>query len=423
MRGLPALSVLIPAAVLGLAGCGNYQRRTEAARGAYWSGDFARSAELYQQQGRGEGRDRLLYLLETGMALHAGKQYQESNQCFLKADRVIEELNFTHVGAGAIAVLTDDRALPYAGEEFEDVLVNTFAALNFLLAGGPKGPEEALIECRRLDWKLRQFAELRKRKYLQNAFARYLSGVAYELDREANDAYIDYKMVHQLRPDFEPVKQDLVRLAHRLGFADEAAEWEQKFNLKHDPEALADTGEVVLFYQCGRAPVKVQREKLLDLPIYRKERFVERGAELLAGGAVLARTQVLEDIEATAVKTLEDRMVPIVARRAASLALKAGVAAGVRQVVANNTNDSAAANLAGILTFELLKATAQADLRCWLTLPANLQVARARLPAGTHSLELRFLDGAGNPTAHRAEITGVVVRAGEITILEARSLK
>jgi uncharacterized protein len=422
-QSLASLFILAAAALAG-SGCADYKVRTADARQAFYTGDFARSAQVYEEKGRDQGRDRLLYYLDTGMAHHAAKQYAQSNEWFAKADALIEDLNFSPgAGSQALAVLTDDRARPYVGEEFEDVLVNALAALNYLLAGGPKAAEEALIECRRLDWKLREFAELRKRQYLQNAFARYLSGAAYEMDGEPNDAYIDYKTVHKLRPDFEPVRRDLVRLARRLGFGDEADAWEKQFGLKFDPAAAAGTGEVLVVYQCGRAPVKVQREELLDLPIYQKQRFLERSAELAVGGETLARTEVLEDIEATAIRTLEDRLGPIVARRLASLGVKTAAAVGVRQVVKKQTHDSGLADLLGVLTFELLKAVDKADTRSWLTLPASLQVARVRLPAGTHTVEVRFLDAGGNPTGHHAEFSGVPVRPGRITVLDVRSLR
>lgn len=422
MRLHLAFLPLLLIAAFGAAGCRDYQAQTADARAAYYSGDFGRAGDLYRKQSHDQDRDRLLYFLDAGMAFHSARQYEESNRFFLRADEVIEDLNFTHAGAQTLAVITDDRALPYVGEEFEDVLVNVFAALNYLMSGDRRGPEEALVECRRLDWKLREFAERQNRKYLQNAFARYISGVAYEMDREPNDAYIDYKAVHALRPDFEPVKRDLVRLARRLNFNDEAADWEKKFNIRHDRDSEAGTGEVVLVYQCGRAPVKTQHEKLLDLPVYAKVPFQERGAEVSALGRPLGRTQVLEDVEATAIKTLSDRMGPIIARRTANLALRTGAAVAVHQAVKKSSKDSGLADAAGFLAFELLTAATKADTRSWLTLPANLQVARLRLPAGTHTIGVQFLDAAGQPTAHRADFSNVPVSAGRITVLTVRSL-
>jgi hypothetical protein len=421
MRPSAALGPLL--AALAAAGCIPYKHRTTEARGAFYAGNYQRSAELYSGDAFRPGREQLLYLLDAGMALHSAKRYAESNRCFLAADRLIEDLNFVHVGAEAASIVFDDRAVPYQGEEFEDVLVNVFAALNFILAGGPKGPEEALVECRRLDWKLREFSELRGRKYLQNAFARYLSGLAYELDNEPNDAYIDYKMVHKLRPDFAPVRMDLVRLARSLGFADDAEQWEKKFGLRYDPAAERGSGEVVLVYQCGRAPEKVPRDDLLDLPFYVPRAYRDKAAEVVVNDRALGRTQVLEDIEATALRTLADRMGPIVAKRLASLALKTGAAVGVHELVRKNTKHGELADAAGFFVFMLLKSLDQADTRSWLTLPANLQVARVRLSAGTHTLRVIFLDAAGAPTGHQAEFLNVPVRPGAVTLLVTRTLQ
>ncbi|HOX05661.1 MAG TPA: hypothetical protein PK280_04590 [Planctomycetota bacterium] len=431
MRQSLASVILLAAAALTVAGCSDYKARTADARQAFYSGDFETAGKTYAQKRRGEDRDRLLYYLDAGMAFHAAGRRELSNKYLVKADDLIEELNFsTGAGAQTAAVLTDDRALPYVGEEFEAVLVNAVMALNFLVAGGPRAPENALVECRRLDWKLREFAELRKRPYLQNAFARYLSGVAFEMDREPNDAYIEYKLVHKLRPDFEPVRADLVRLAWRLGFRDDAEAWEKKFGIKFDRAVENGTGEVVLVYQCGRAPVKVQRDELLDLPVYKKLDYIERGAVLSAAGLPPVRTQTLEDVEATAIKTLEDRMGPILARRAAKAAIKTAAAVGVHEAVKGSKKDrkehperEALAIQAAVVTFQLLNALDQADTRSWLTLPASFQVARMRLPVGAHTMVVEFQDAAGNPTGHRAEFAGVPVQPGRITVLTVRSLR
>lgn len=418
-----AWALLPAAAALLAAGCSDYKGRTSVARGAFYAGQYERSAELYRGAAAGQEKERLLYLLDEGLALHTAGRYEESNRLLLEADRLIEDLNFAHLGAQTASVVFDDRSVPYQGEEFEDVLVNAFAAMNFLLAGGDHAGEEARIECRRLDWKLRLFNDLRGRKYLQNAFARYLSGVAYEMDGRLDDAYIDYKLVHQLRPDFEPVRRELVRLAHRLGFEEDAARWEKEFGIRDKPQAEAGTGEVVLVYECGRAPEKMPHDDLLDLPEYASHRFVEHRAQMREGGRRLADSFVLEDIEATARKTLEDRLGGIVAKRLLSLGLKAGVAYGARMAVRKGTGNSALADVAGLALFALWKSADEADTRSWLTLPANLQVARARLPAGTHSLEVVFQDPAGKPAGHAAAVRNVVVTEGGITLLVVRSIR
>ena len=388
------------------------------------------AAATYDQLGEKPGREELLYLLEAGMALHAAKDYAASQERFMAADAIIEELNFKNSAGEVIkSIISDDRSRKYHGEEFEAVLVNSFGALNFLMAGGPDAAEKALVECRRVDWKLNRFNELRGRKYLQNAFARYVSGICYETDGELNDAYIDYKLVHKLRPEFRQVRKDLIRLSAQLGFRDELAEWEREFGIKHDPGKLKGTGEVVLVMECGRAPEKIQREEVLDLPAYHLFNFNERGGVLMSGGRRLAVTELLEDVEATAVSTLEDRMGKIIAGRVAKGLIKAGAALGTRKLVRDATRDkmdgeesSGVADLAGLAVFAILSSFDKADTRCWMTLPANLQVARARLPAGTHTLELHTVARGGGAAGHVIAFENVQVRAGGITLLVTRTM-
>jgi len=417
---------------LAACGCGTYKRRTASARAAFYSARFDQAAREYEEGSLRAGRNRLLYLLEAGMAYRAARDFENSNRCFIAADDLIEKLNFTSAAEVAASLAWDDRALTYRGEEFEAVLVNTFMALNWLEQGGPLAAEKALVECRRFDWKLRQLSEHRGRKYLRNAFSRYLSGIAYEMDGEPNDAYIDYRRVHRLRPDFEPVRRDLVRLSAALGFDDHRESWEKKFGLKHDAAALKDTGEVLVVLEAGRSPEKgpINDGQFLHLPKYYSFAPAEAGAEVVVKGRVMARTVVLEDIEATARKTLSSRMAGKVAKQIGKSAIRVGAALGTRVLVREATrrkvkkrSSRLLADLAALLVYALLSANDETDTRCWMTLPANLQVARIRLPAGRHRIELHTTDPAGARTGHVIEFANVNLRKNRITLLTTRTLQ
>ncbi|NNF97414.1 MAG: hypothetical protein HKM94_10855, partial [Halobacteria archaeon] len=62
-------------------------------------------------------------------------------------------------------------------------------------------------------------------------------------------------------------------------------------------------------------------------------------------------------------------------------------------------------NIAGVLT-------ERADTRSWLSLPANIQMARLQLPAGTYSLSIELLDNL-EQIQHTATLTDVKVNPGE----------
>jgi len=63
--------------------------------------------------------------------------------------------------------------------------------------------------------------------------------------------------------------------------------------------------------------------------------------------------------------------------------------------------------------------TESADTRSWLTLPADVQLVRLTLPAGTHDLVVRLTDRKGRDMSSQT-IAGVEVRAGDWTFLSRR---
>jgi hypothetical protein len=135
-----------------------------------------------------QGRDSLLYLLDIGLSLHSAGKYDESNQAFLKADKIADIKDYTSLSAEAATLFTSDNLKDYKGEDFEKVLINTYLSMNFALMGDF---ESSLVEARRVNHKLHLMVTEGKRKYKQNAYARYLSAILYEAENNYNDAYGD----------------------------------------------------------------------------------------------------------------------------------------------------------------------------------------------------------------------------------------
>ena len=110
------------------------------------------------------------------------------------------------------------------------MLINAFLALNYVEKGEP---DEALVEARKVDEKLRVYAKEYdgKNTYKEDAFIRYLMGVLYESRGEINDAYISYKKAYETyavytkdygtrAPSF--LLDDLVRTATLMAFDGES---------------------------------------------------------------------------------------------------------------------------------------------------------------------------------------------------------
>ena len=64
-------------------------------------------------------------------------------------------------------------------------------------------------------------------------------------------------------------------------------------------------------------------------------------------------------------------------------------------------------------------ATEVADTRCWNTLPAQIRMARVRVPAGTQVVGVRYTNAAGAFT--NAEKVTVQVAAGHRTYVHVRT--
>jgi len=194
-------------------------------------------------------------------------------------------------------------------------------------------------------------------------------------------------------------------------------------------------GELVVIFQAGRSPIKVSRGRLLEDPGMNVAVATALGMQSLAAGVTAgaimtaigvadnpipkfkirenkikclrvyvmgqqATTEMLENIEYTAMKNMEDDYDRLRGKVAASIIVKAiaSIAAGIAAQETTrklSKNDKGLSSLIGLLvgagTGAVLFATIKPDLRCWHTLPANLQLARMRLAPGKYTATVQSI--------------------------------
>ena len=180
-------------------------------------------------------------------------------------------------------------------------------------------------------------------------------------------------------------------------------------------------GDVLIFFGSGMAPRKTQIKISIPIPevgiismAFPKYEPVPNpvhyGALYDRQGHLYGRTFVLTDLEAIAIRNLDDRMT--------TLALKQVFRSAVKGAMVKTARDQGgwaadlAANLYNVLT-------EQADLRCWQTLPQNLQVARVFLPAGRHELVFALHGKTGGRMQEKEFVLDV--RPGETIFVSART--
>ena len=209
------------------------------------------------------------------MTLHVAGRYALSNSLLEQAEEEIEDLYTRRVRTEVKAFLTSDSTLPYEGQPFEHVLVNLIKALNYSLMGNW---DEALVEARRVDHLLTVLADQvdDTEQYHDDAFARYLSGILYEVTNDLNNAFIAYRNAYESytasrkwssTPTPNGLKQALLRVTQVLRLDQEHRSYQQAFSdITWRPRSeLKDLAEVIVMSYNGRAPRTV--DQFLDLPI------------------------------------------------------------------------------------------------------------------------------------------------------------
>lgn len=362
------------------------------------AGDYDGAAERLKKGLEDEGvdgRDGLLYLLDLGLSLHTAGKYDEANRYFLLADKAAEIKDYTSLSTEAATLLTTDQIKQYKGEDFENVLINVYLAMNFALKGDREG---ALVEAKRVNRKLYMMVTEGKRKYQQNAFARYLSAILYEADKNWNDAYVDYKFAADLLPKLPAIGRDLWAMAWKMKSRDDMEKWEKKYSLSEADKKAARArvasdrpGEIVVLFQNGISPRKIPDPGFHSIPKF-APRFnpVAVGEVSVTGDttgeSLSGRTDRLMDIEAVAIENLSEKWGGILAKKLAGVVAK--------EVVGNAIDKQTGNSGLGQIVKLVLYVSDQADTRSWNLLPKDLQLARFTVKGGTYTVKMQPVGSA-----------------------------
>jgi hypothetical protein len=364
-------------------------------------------------------KSEVLYNLDMGLLYHYAGQPDSSNAYLFAAEKEIEDLYTKSVSLAAASMLLNDNVLPYEGEDFEKVLVNVFLALNYAEKGEP---DEALVEARKVDLKLRQYTKRYegKNKYQEDAFIRYIAGVLYETGGEINDAFISYRKAYDAYETYAKeygthaprfLLNDLVRTATLLSFDEEAETYRSLGGAPYRGTGR-DSASIVLVAYAGKGPIKAEVRPSVTipdtsgtlhtfqialpkfLPRYNGNRRYTMAVRPAGETREAVRTDsdVAENVTAIAAGTLEDRLSLIYLKSGGRALLKFLAAEKAKAEL--RKNDDKALNILGSLAVDLIVgATEQADVRSWRTLPAEVHLARVTLPPGKYTVSVTASDG------------------------------
>ena len=405
---LPHIIMLLFALLLQSCASYSLDKAQYNLRTNFASGDFEASAELLDKMETREvykEKDDVLLNLERGMVHRFTGNFSDSNLYLSRAEQGIEE-NFTRsITRGISSLLINDSQLVYGGEDYEDVYINVFKALNYIHMDNY---EAALVEARRIAFKLegievrnRGLAEMYARADTLNgsdwnpgdhvvensAFGHYLSAILFAKTGRSDNARIEYERTLKALQDQQ----------RAFGLQPPAPA---------DIEKVRYPGEYNLLITgfSGRSPEKIQHDVRtfvgrhstyvkFSIPELKLHSSSVARIEVVVADTLQIPTFIIEEMDKVAADVYNVKKPMIYTRALTRSILKA---TGTRAVTKKASNESEAlgvlAWIAGVIGQEI---TEKADLRGWQSLPGKAHVNVVKLPPGVHELEFRYYSRYG----------------------------
>jgi hypothetical protein len=412
--------------------CATYYQQHFDFNSEFEKGDLNKALQtLQQKESLANGKSQFIYFVNNGLLLSILGKYEQSNEFFEKAFLFGEDYHINYVNEAA-AYLTNPHMVMYRGEDHEHLMLLYFKALNFLKMNKP---EDALVECKRLNIRLNQLSDKYKseKKYQRDAFIHTLMGVIYQSAKDYNNAFIAYRNAVEIyETEYATMfglqvpaqlKKDLLNTAWWTGFKEEFNTYKTKFQME-DYKAVQPESELVFFWHNGLAPVKTEwninflidhrqdnvvvftnqalgitfpfkvdedKEKsdLRRLEVLRVAfpRYLERSEYFQSATLIKDNTsyglELTEDINKIAFHSLRERMMAEFSKGLLRAAMKKATEHSLKK------EDERLGALIGVVN----AMTEKADTRNWQTLPHSIYYSRVPLTEGANEVKFVIANG------------------------------
>ena len=433
-----SLRALVSALVLalGLTGCAafrSYDRELTGTLNYAMAGNVDGAIKTLDSNNASNDRD-LLYYLELGMLQRLGNRYPDSQKTWTAANmRMQAEDSLSQVSSlvrGGSSYLLSDKLRTYEGYDYERVMLLTYIALNHLALGDYENARVAIKQTHELEaviaeQRAKQLAEVqdeaKKRgartsfkelngypvqsidnpevnalmNSYQSALSHYLAGFIYEALGELSLAAPGYRLANQLHPGVPLLEDALSGLEERLHAPDDG---------KVDVLFLVASGTAPAIHsQQFNLPVLSGYRWVLvpiSFPVIAPTAWAPRPTALAVDGVRSVPLAAITSVDLMARRRLKDDM-PSIMLRASVRAAASAVAQVQTQRSADRGNN--AAGLAALVVTLGSVLMNSADDRTWRTLPSDISIARARLPAGVHSVTIQTPQG---PRSAQVDVKG-----------------
>jgi len=427
----------------------SYSQQMKQSRSAQLKGEFVK-AQTSVISVNSHHNNYGLSLLEKARLQFLAKNWlvsQKSFELVYKQVQAQEQAAKIQLSSGlkkASAIVTNDNAIAYEIPSYEQSMLHSYQALNYLYQGDL---ESALVEVRRANlvqeralktneteiYKAQEAMEKKGihseqlsasypsmdnligqvKNSVQNAYTFYLSGVLYEAGQQPNDAYIDYKRALEIYPNNTYLQQGVLRLAKKLSMFEELSYFEQQFG-QYKTVNKKNTGRVIVIFEQGI--VNSKEEVRLNLPIFNTHspvKFFTFALPVYRGDLPMVTpftisiddksylSQVIVRLQSLATKDLQDQLPALVTRQVLRLVAKEQI----RQKMKKSGGD-----VGNILASIYNIASEKADTRSWSSLPNNVQIISVpNIAVGHKKLAIAY--------AGKKEIVDIEVTQNRTTLI------
>jgi hypothetical protein len=380
-------------------------------------------------------KNAVMLFLDKGMLEHYAGNYAESAAGLEEAERLIADAYTKSVTLEIGTFILNDNTREYSGEDYEDIYLNVFNALNYYNRGNV---DEALVEARKINGKLqalavkysksiddaKQYAEDNggysgsdndKYTFDDSALARYLAALFWRGTGHSDDARIDLDALLEAYLASPGVYDNPVPSTVKDEYR--VPQGEARLNLIAftglSPLKEEDTTYIPLPFAFPNNTAKIA----LPVMQYRPVRAVH--VEAIIDGKERLVLELVEDMGKVMEETFKARRSLIYVKAVVRTVVKVSVAAVAHAAVADQSGGGwgLLAGLAGRLFAE---GTEAADTRSARYFPRYAFVGGINLPPGEHAVTLNFY--AGGSIIMTMQKT-VQVRENRLNLVEAVCLK
>ena len=416
---------------------------------AVWQADFTAAVDAITAGQRGNetiyspGNAVSLYL-DKGFLEHYAGNHEASSGDLQYAERLIEEAYTKSVTESFFSYILNDNTKEYPGEDFEDIYINVFNALNYYNRGSLEG---ALVEIRKLSMSsgkldmlarkyeytdpntgaglndmvqkesgVSQLPETKAVNFSNSALARYLGALFYQGAGNTDAARIEFEQVYRAFS----TNNNIYR--HGVPKAVQAAR-----------DVPPEKARLNIISFAGLSPIKEEariahflpfRHPVLMIAVFKLPVLTRRPSmitriEVIVDGTNRFDLELLEDMNAVIEETFNARYSNILLKTYIRTILKYA-AADIAAMETIRRQGELAGFLVAAAARTAMEISESADTRMSRYLPGRAYIGGINLDPGTYSVIINYYNG--NSIAG-TEYRDVTVNRNGLNLLESVNLK